>query len=110
MLRFILLFNILKPTAIAQVHEYLRDKHIEQGDKLHIVSVPLIKYYLVSQAIEAVYIPIKSETDLDQLDTLETEFVVIGSRLPHREPKAEKVFYHNPYVNRMWSEIPLFIY
>ena len=99
-----------KPTAIAQVHEYLRDKQNEQQDKLHIVSVPLIKYYLVSQAIEAVYIPIKSETDLDQLDTLETEFVVIGSRLPHREPKVEKVFYHNPYVNRMWSEIPLFVY
>ena len=99
-----------KPTAIAQVHEYLRDKQSEQDNKLHIVSVPLIKYYLISQAIEAVYIPIKSEADLDQLDQLKTEFVVIGSRLPHREPKAEKVFYHNPYVNRMWSEIPLFVY
>ncbi|MCY3744121.1 MAG: hypothetical protein OXH00_24175 [Candidatus Poribacteria bacterium] len=99
-----------KPTAIAQVHEYLRDKQNERRDKLYIVSVPLIKYYLVSQAIEAVYIPIKSEADLDQLDTLETGFVVIGSRLPNREPKAEKVFYHNPYVNRMWSEIPLFEY
>ena len=99
-----------KPTAIAQVHEYLRDKQNEQRDKLHIVSVPLIKYYLVSQAIEAVYIPIKSEADLIQLDKLETEFVVIGSQLPNREPKVEKVFYHNPYVNRMWSEIPLFVY
>ena len=99
-----------KPTAIAQVHEYLRDKQNEQRDKLHIVSVPLIKYYLVSQAIEAVYIPIKNKADLDQLDKLETEFVVIGSRLPDREPKVEKVFYHNPYVNRMWSEIPLFVY
>ena len=99
-----------KPTAIAQVHEYLRDKQNKQRDKLHIVSVPLIKYYLVSQAIEAVYIPIKSEADLDQLDKLETEFVVIGSRLPDRDPKIEKVFYHNPYVNRMWSEIPLFVY
>ena len=99
-----------KPTAIAQVHEYLRDKQNERRDKPYIVSVPLIKYYLVSQAIEAVYIPIKSEADLDQLDTLETGFVVIGSRLPNREPKAEKVFYHNPYVNRMWSEIPLFEY
>ncbi len=99
-----------KPTAIAQVHEYLRDKQNERRDKPYIVSVPLIKYYLVSQAIEAIYIPIKSEADLDQLDTLETGFVVIGSRLPNREPKTEKVFYHNPYVNRMWSEIPLFEY
>ena len=99
-----------KPTAIAQVHEYLSDRPPEQDDKLHIVSVPLIKYYLVSQAIEAVYIPIKNEADLAQLDKLETGFIVIGSRLPNRAPKVEKVFYHNPYVNRMWSEIPLFAY
>ncbi|RKU24772.1 hypothetical protein C6499_16210 [Candidatus Poribacteria bacterium] len=99
-----------KPTAIAQVHEYLRDKQNEQSDKLNIVSVPLIKYYLVSQAIEAIYISIKSEADLAQLDKLETGFVVIGSPLPNRVPKVEKVFYHNPYVNRMWSEIPLFEY
>ena len=99
-----------KPTAIAQVHEYLRVKQSEQDNKLHIVSVPLIKYYLISQAIEAVYIPIKSEADLAQLDKLETGFVVIGSRLPNREPKVEKVFYHNPYVNRMWSEISVFAY
>ena len=99
-----------KPTAIAQVHEYLRNRQNEQPHKLQIVSVPLIKYYLVSQAIEAVYIPIKSEADLDQLDKLKTEFVVIGSRLPDRDPKIEKVFYHNPYVNRMWSEIPVFVY
>ena len=99
-----------RPTAIAQVHQYLRDKQGHQDDKLHIVSVPLIKYYLVSQAIEAVYIPIKSEADLSELDKLETGFIVIGSPLPNRAPKVEKVFYHNPYVNRMWSEIPLFVY
>ena len=99
-----------KPTAIAQVHEYLRDRQSDQNDKLNIVSVPLIKYYLVSQAIEAVYIPIKSEADLAQLDKLETGFIVIGSPLPNRVPKVEKVFYHNPYMNRMWSEIPLFAY
>lgn len=96
-----------KPTAIAQVQQYLR---AQQNEKLHIVSVPLIKYYLASQAVEAVYIPIKSEADLEQLNALETEFVVIGSALPNRLPKTEKRFYHNPYVNRMWSEIPLFVY
>ena len=99
-----------KPTAIAQIHAYLSDRSPEQDNKLHIVSVPLIKYYLVSQAIEAVYIPIKSEADLSELDKLKTGFIVIGSSLPNRAPKAEKIFYHNPYVNRMWSEIPLFVY
>lgn len=99
-----------KPTAIAQIHEYLHAKQREQTDKLYIVSVPLIKYYLASQAVEAIYIPIKNEADLAQLDELETGFVVIGSPLPNRVPKVEKVFYHNPYVNRMWPELPLFEY
>jgi len=99
-----------KPTAIAQIHEYLHAKQHEQGEELHIVSVPLIKYYLASQAVEAVYIPIKNEADLAQLDKLESRFVVIGSPLPNRVPKVEKVFYHNPYVNRMWPELPLFEY
>ena len=99
-----------KPTAIAQIHEHLYSKQHEQDDELHIVSVPLIKYYLASQAIEAVYIPIKSEVDLAQLDKLESGFVVIGSPLPNRVSKVKKVFYHNPYVNRMWPELPLFEY
>ena len=99
-----------KPTAIAQIREYLYTKQQEQKDNLHIVSVPLIKYYLASQAVDAVYIPIKSETDLAQLDKLETGFIVIGSPLPNRVPKVEKIFYHNPYVNRMWPELPLFEY
>ena len=99
-----------KPTAIAQIHKYLNPKQHEQDDKLHIVSVPLIKYYLASQAVEANYIPIKSETDLAQLDKLETGLVVIGSPLANRVPKVKKVFYHNPYVNRMWPELPLYEY
>ena len=99
-----------KPTAIAQIHEYLRDKQRDQGNPLYIVSVPLIKYYLAAQAVEAIYVPIKSEADLAQLDELETGLVVIGSPLSNRKPKVEKTFYHNPYVNRMWPELPLFEY
>ena len=99
-----------KPTAIAQIHKYLHDKQSEQDKKLHIVSVPLIKYYLVSQGVKANYIPIKSEADLAKLDELETGIVAIGSALPDRVPKSEKTFYHNPYVNRMWSELSLYEY
>ena len=99
-----------KPTAIAQIHKYLYDKQSAQNKKLHIVSVPLIKYYLVSQGVEANYIPIKSGADLAQLDELETGIVAIGGSLPNRIPKLEKIFYHNPYVNRMWPALSLFEY
>ncbi len=99
-----------KPTAIAQIHNYLFDKQGEQDNKLHIVSVPLIKYYLSSQALDADFVAIKSEADFAQLDELDGDIVVIGSPLPDRVAKVEKVFYHNPYVNRMWSEISLYEY
>ncbi len=99
-----------KPTAIAQIHKYLHDKQSEQDSKLHIVSVPLIKYYLVSQGVKAKYIPIKSKADLAQLDELETGIVAIGGPLPNRVPKVKKTFYHNPYMNRMWPELSLYEY
>ena len=99
-----------KPTAIAQIHKYLHAKQNEQDNKMQIVSVPLIKYYLASQGIKAKYIPIKSKADLSQLDELKTGIVAIGGPLPNRVPKVAKTFYHNPYVNRMWSELSLFEY
>ena len=98
-----------KPTAIAQIHQYLAEK---KSDDLHIASVPLIKYYLASQALRAVYMPIRDQGDLDALDALDdtAELVVIGSPLQDRVPKATKTFYHNPYVNRMWPELTVYEY
>ena len=98
-----------KPTAIAQIHQYLVAK---KSDDLHIASVPLIKYYLASQALRAVYIPVRDQGDLDALNALDdaAELVVIGSPLQGRVPKATKTFYHNPYVNRMWPELTVYEY
>ncbi len=99
-----------KPTAIAQIHQYLKTK---QSDKLHVVSVPLIKYYLAAQGLQATYTPIKTTEDLAKLDEKlndTSELVAIGSPLHDRAPKTKKTFYHNPYVNRMWPELSLFEY
>ena len=99
-----------KPTAIAQIHQYLKNK---QSDKLHVVSVPLIKYYLAAQGLQAVYTPIKTAEDLAKLDEKLDDIsglVVIGSPLQDRVPKTKKTFYHNPYVNRMWPELSVFEY
>lgn len=99
-----------EPTAIAQIHQHLKTK---QGDKLHVVSVPLIKFYLAAQGLQAVYTPIKSAEDLAKLDKKldnTSGLVVIGSPLQDRAPKTKKTFYHNPYVNRMWSELSVFEY
>ena len=77
------------------------------------VSVPLIKYYLAAQELEAAYTPIKSTEDLAKLDEKlndTSELVAIGSPLQDRVPKTKKTFYHNPYVNRMWPELSVFEY
>ena len=103
-------FQHTQPTAIAQVHRYLHDKQNQPGNKLTIVSVPLIKYYLASQDVSADYITIQNEKDLEQIEGIETGFVTIGSALPGRVPKDIKTFYHNPYVNRMWSELSVYEY
>ena len=99
-----------KPTAIAQIHQYLRAK---QSDKLQVVSVPLIKYYLAAQGLQVVYTPIKTAEDLAKLDEKLDDtsgLIVIGSPLQDRVPKKKNTFYHNPYVNRMWSELSVFEY
>ena len=99
-----------QPTAIAQVHRYLHDRQLKSSHNLTIVSVPLIKKYLASQDITANYITIEDETDLNRLDDIRTELVVIGSPLPNRAAKDTMTFYHNPYVNRMWSELSVYKY
>lgn len=103
-------FQHTQPTAIAQVHRYLNHIQNQTGNKLTIVSVPLIKYYLASQNVDADYITIENEKDLDKIEGLKTDLVAIGSPLPGRVTKEIKTFYHNPYVNRMWSALPVYEY
>ena len=98
-----------RPTAIAQLHDYFIEKKI---DDLHLVSVPLIKYYLSSQGLSAVYIPINDTEDLARLDQISSavNLVSVGSPIEGLEPKIIKTFYHNPFVNRMWPKISLYQY
>ena len=99
-----------RPSAIYQVKQHLADMN---APDLHVVTVPLIEYYLASQSVEATYIVIEGG-DLSQLDQIPTGSLVvsIGSPLDFsdRQLKARKTFYHNPYVNRMWPEIEIYEY
>ena len=96
------------PTAIARIHQHLSAR---KSEDLRIASVPLIKYFLASQGLRAVYIPIEDPEDLHALDeTRGGGLFVIGSPLPDREPEAARTFYHNPYVNRLWPELTLYEY
>ena len=98
-----------KPSAIAQVYNYLNDMNAQD---LHVASTPLIKYYLAAQGIKAVFIPIESRDDLYRLEKTEdsVQLLVIGNPLRNKLPQSTRTFYHNPYVNRMWSELSVYEY
>ena len=98
-----------QPSAIAQVHNYLNDMNAQN---LHVASTPLIKYYLAAQGIKAEFIPIESRDDLSRLEKTKDsmQLVVIGSPLNNKIPQSKRTFYHNPYVNRMWSELSVYEY
>ncbi len=96
-----------EPTAIAQIKEYVEEKRPET-----IVSIPLVNFYLSAQNIEADFLSIQDEADRARLDTLPGSVMVIG-RFPEimpQNPAAADTFYHNPYVNRMWPEVEVYVH
>lgn len=91
-----------RPTAIAQVAEHLRGT-----TDLHVVSIPLVNFYLSSLGVEARFTSVQGEGPIPASPHRPGErLVVVGIAPPWREqPVAERTFYHNPYVNRMWPAI-----
>ena len=105
-----------KPTAIAQIHEHLKQVKNDYQKPIQIISVPLIKYYLSAQGFNTKYLVVKQEEEFNlkkQLDQ-NADWIAIGSALPPEvigDRKAlAKIFYHNPYVNRMWSSLTVYQY
>ena len=73
------------PTAIAQVHRHLVAR---ETAGLRIASVPLIKYYLTSQALAADYVPVRSPEDL-RANRPGRRRRAGGHRQPHAGPEGE---------------------
>ena len=113
---FHLVIQHKKPTAIAQIHEHLKQVKNDYQKPIQIISVPLIKYYLSAQGFNTKYLVVKQEEEFNlkkQLDQ-NADWIAIGSALPPEvigDRKAlAKIFYHNPYVNRMWSSLTVYQY
>ena len=95
-----------KPTAVAK----LKDSIINSTNKNTIISIPLINYYLRENGVQANFINIHK---LDQLEIdRETKLngaMVIGDFNEMFSSEfmiiPDTIFYHNPYMNRMWSSI-----
>ena len=97
-----------QPTAIAQIKEYLQQY---EGDSLTVVAAPLVNYYLSGQRIRAVYIAADDPGAAARIRARSgSRIVSVGNyrRLIGRQAGRTRTFYHNPFVNRMWSEITVY--
>ena len=103
----VLVIQHKNPTAISQ----LKDDLITIDSKKTIITIPLVKYYLETHGINANYINL-NKLGKNNFQNNINEAILIGShsKLSNNygfRVDIDSVYYHNPYVNRMWSEIPI---
>ena len=95
-----------KPNAISS----LKNAIVKMGFQFPIASTPLINYYLQQHGLENDFLDIESDEDIRNIKSSgEYELFLIGNFKNQFSSDyhitRESTYYHNPYVNRMWSEI-----
>lgn len=108
----VLVAQHMSPTAIAQAKTYV-ERRAAADESVRVASVPLINDYLRAQQVDARYLSIEDSSDVRRLQRAETgTTLVVGTyaSLLDRAPTQVKRFYHNPYVNRMWPEVTVYVY
>ncbi len=100
-----------EPSAIFQVKEFVA----ENSNNKTIVSIPLINFYLKSHGINSTFIDIddKNFQNKIELNNNHQNIILIGEFLniienKNQYLKSDTSFYHNPFVNKMWSEITVY--
>ena len=96
-----------KPAAVTQLKDYL----LNNKNFNVIISTPLINFYLKTHNIDVQYVNVFNNNDLSMLNQNRpgSGIMIIGNfdSLPLDKYQVAKLktYYHNPYVNRMWSKI-----
>lgn len=106
----ILVLQHKKPSAIAQ----LKSQFIKKETRPTIITIPLINYYLRSGGLKTVFINAEDQKKIGKF--IESDFngqaFMIGdfrNSFKHNfKITKDTTFYHNPYVNRMWSELDIY--
>ena len=97
------------PTAIAQVETYVQQK---KDSNTIFYSIPLINYYMSRHVglKDMIYCTSQDQVDAYTTDSL-IEYTVITTFTPSNDHIYDQyVFFHNPYVNRLWYQIPTYLY
>ncbi len=97
------------PTAISKIKDYL----LTSNNDITVITNPLVNYYLTSSGIDTEFIDIENNINgfKNEVDG-SRNYIMIGSY--HKlidnnfTVSDDTTFYHNPYVNRMWSTISLY--
>ena len=105
---FVLVNQHTKPSAISS----LKDNLLSQSNKVAIASIPLVNYYLKQHGLKNQFLEIENSNDIEKIKLLgEENLILIGNFKESFQSdyyiSNESVHYHNPYVNRMWSELSM---
>jgi len=94
-------------TAISK----LKDELLEVDNKKNIISIPLIQYYLETHGVMANYINVKEIGQVRLIDGIE-DVLIVGNygELFQNDHQLipDRIYFHNPYVNRMWPKVETF--
>ena len=95
-------------TAVAKLREYL----ISYKSDIKIFTNPLINYYLTSTGVKVNFINSDNASKVKIKDLEDQKIIMIGDYHEKIDKDIiaikDTVFYHNPYVNRMWSTINVY--
>jgi hypothetical protein len=100
------------PSAIAQAKRFV-ERQAERPGPVRVVSKPLVNTYLRRQQVEARFLSVEDASAVRRARRAETgRTIVVGTyaAFPDRTPIRTRRFYHNPHVNRMWSEVTVSVY
>ena len=109
----VLVSQHLDPSAIAQAKTFVETETRSSSDPVRIASIPLVNTYLKKQRVDARFLSVDDSTDVQRLQTAATgRTLVVGTygSLFDRPPDRVRTFYHNPFVNRMWPDVRVYVY
>ena len=92
----------------------MKDYLLKQEKPIKVVTIPLINYYLNANRVETEFYNVENQEDIFQLNNSKnlSNYYVIGNFRNLFNNSIELIydrsFYHNPYVNRMWSRLDIY--
>ena len=96
-------------TAVQKLKNYIS----QSSDIETVISIPLINFYLQSHQLKLNYINVENSEDISYLSSQysgKNDVLMIGDYRKyfssfHSSFYLDTTFYHNPYMNQMWSKI-----